>query len=288
VKDEPIYLICANALATVSDCDPLDCAGPASLKLSDRERALLLSRTTLRFARYHNFGTVLGEIATNLLRPFFRGYKRGVIANGGATHLETSWASSAKLCQTGADFLNPIMFPTTLSSALATTVAASTESHALALAVGTTGHAFFQMMGLTDLLLRSGMANEMLVVSTFDPGTVYDRSLAHRNEQICKSVGLAYLATFVKPPIDHIEFSICSRNDLLSSRPDVTMVKVDAEDYTLGPSLGSALLAEQARDRDMKKIILDYSIKLETRPTLPNTVHVFDLHRGGSHRSSLL
>jgi hypothetical protein len=244
----------------------------------------LLGRTTLRFARYHNFGTVLGEIAANVLRPFFRGYKRGVIANGGATHIETSWASSAKLYQTGADFLNPIMFPTTLSSALATSVAANTESHALALAVGTTGHAFFQMMELTSLLLRSGMADEILIVSTFDPGTLYVRSTALHSDQVCKSVGLAYLASLVKPPIDHIEFSTSSRTearaDLSSSRPDVVWVTVDADDYALGPSLGAALLAEQACDRKVKKVILDFYTKEECPPMLSNKVHVFDLHRG--------
>lgn len=162
-----MYVHVVNALAQITpDHPPLSpqaLAPPATAQT----RARLLELTQLRHARYCAFSTAIGEVAVRGLLPLARGERRAVLTAGTDLHVAVATAFGRRLAEAGPRRLNPIMFPHTLASATAVSLAAQFGAHVCAVAMEGPGSLSRALLA-ADVLLR-GAADEVMVFAV-EPG----------------------------------------------------------------------------------------------------------------------
>lgn len=151
-----------NALAGLSPQLPPFSISALTPIATDTAKKRLLAITQLRHARYCSLASVMGEIAVRQLLPWARGNRRAILTAGGDLHMEVASTFAQRLQEAGANRLNPIMFPHTLPSATATTLAAQFNAHVCAVAVEGSG-AFGHAWHLAEMLISSKCADEVLI-----------------------------------------------------------------------------------------------------------------------------
>jgi len=116
----------------------------------------------LKHARYCGLASAMGEIVVRELLSLARGKRRALFTAGVDPHKEIAQKFGDRLAEAGPRRLNPIMFPHTLPSATAVTLAAQFQAHTCALAFdGSNG--LYTALSTASLLFEADQVDEVLV-----------------------------------------------------------------------------------------------------------------------------
>jgi hypothetical protein len=133
--------------------------------LDDAERAATEMDSGVKHAHHLGSSTCFATLAGRAALKYSPGGDTGLICTGGPSALPTARAFTERAIEAGPSLVNPLQFPGTLSSAVATSAASVLRTHAFAYVVGNDRFAFFEALHRAAQSLRYGFAAQVLVVS---------------------------------------------------------------------------------------------------------------------------
>lgn len=116
----------------------------------------------LRHARYCGLSSTIGEIVVRELLSFARHGRRALFTVSVDPHRGIAQTFGERLAEAGPRRLNPIMFPHTLPSATAVTLAAQFEAHVCALAFDGSG-GLYPALSTASLFFETDRVDEVLL-----------------------------------------------------------------------------------------------------------------------------
>lgn len=144
--------------------------------LGDAERNRLVSNSGVRLARYATFASAatVALLDSNVIAQCDP-ERMGVLTTAGPLSLQVAWEFGERQLREGPRLTNPLVFPHTIVSSVATTIAAALAARAFAFAEGCGVRAFLDVVHRACTLLDAGCASHVLACALFDASQVVRR-----------------------------------------------------------------------------------------------------------------
>jgi hypothetical protein len=148
-------------------------------RLNDSERVLAERDSGVKhphlFGSAPCFATLAGRALLKRMAP----RNTGVICTGGPWALAACSSFIGRANEAGPGLVNPLQFPATLVSAVATVAASLLEAHAFAYVVGYDRLAFFEALHRASSAIHYGFATQVFVLAISSSGSVAEAARAN-------------------------------------------------------------------------------------------------------------
>jgi hypothetical protein len=180
-------------------------------RLGDAERLAAERESGVRHRLHLGSSACFAALAGRAALHGSAGGETGLICTGGPSALPAAKAFAERSIEAGPSLVNPLQFPGTLTSAVATSAARVLQAHAFAYAIGNDPFAFFQALHRAAQSLRFGLATRVLVLSVSSGERQVEearRSAAMPHPSLDVSIGLLLTRSLENAPFRLLDINL--------------------------------------------------------------------------------
>jgi 3-oxoacyl-[acyl-carrier-protein] synthase III len=261
-SSKPLLLVIASAFESLAEYNEFG-NRPHATVLTESQRNRLRQLSGVRMSKKHSFASILAITAAKncLAKASLSPSRLGVIAACGPVHLQVAFEMTRQILSEGSDYLDPLLFPHSIPSAVPTSVAAACRASAFAIGIGDNCEAFFEGIEQATRFIAADYADAVLVVATNDSqGLVKSAVWATRGKQAVDA-GVCALVTKHEPWCDSLELVQCLQEKMSDYRCKPTIsnsaCSFDETEFNDQNDPCAATAAVRLHQVAMKKSVVD-------------------------------
>lgn len=145
--------------------------------LSDSERSDLISKSKVRLAKFGCFSTVaIIDSCSRQIEKLCNMDRLGVVTTAGPLNLEVAWEFGLRQLNEGPHLINPVAFPNTIVSSVATTLASMLNAKCFAMAIGADQFAFLEALERAATLTQYNHSAATFLATACDASNIHKKA----------------------------------------------------------------------------------------------------------------